>query len=120
VRAGDRERVELLLCAGASADSADSHGVPALHAAAMHNRRALVELLLEAGADVERASVDRWGARPLHAALHSQLAAGELKDRLMCTKIKKLKKSLKKKKSKWPSRAFPLCAHVAYILQMSP
>jgi len=75
VRAGDRSEVESLLAGGASADSSDG-GLPALHAACMHNRTELLPLLLAAGADVERRSADAGRGTPLHAALHSPLASG--------------------------------------------
>eukprot|EP00962_Isochrysis_galbana_P057892 scaffold30469_cov67-Isochrysis_galbana.AAC.1 len=71
VRAGERERVERLLRSGADADSADAAGTPALHAACATNRRALIGVLLEAGADVQRRSGDGWRETPLHAALGS-------------------------------------------------
>ena len=70
-RCGHIESVRALLAAGARADIEDSGGATALHHAARHGKRNVVELLLES-VEVDRCdSHDRTSTR--HAAEATQL-----------------------------------------------
>jgi ankyrin repeat protein len=69
---GKRGVVEAALVAGQTVDETDSIGMTALHRAIQGSAEAVVELLLQRGADVERsADTYTFGARALHLAAAS-------------------------------------------------
>ena len=68
VRLGDLPTAQALLSRRADPDSRDGHGLGALHIACAHSQPALLSLLLEAGADIEMPSENRFRVRAIHAA----------------------------------------------------
>lgn len=73
VRSGDADQVsELLDRTPALLTTADSDGSTLLHCAAWKGHVAVVRLLVDRGADVNRQSRNtHWGGTPLHAAAHA-------------------------------------------------
>ena len=69
VKDGDTRAVELFLKAGLHPDTRDKHGVTLLCLAVRNNRRAVVELLLAQGADLDLKSEDRGYSPLMDAAL---------------------------------------------------
>lgn len=76
-KSGDAARVEELLAGDAALVGArDKDGSTPLHRAAWKGHAAVVELLLEAGADVNaRSQNEHYGDTPLHAAAHGNQRA---------------------------------------------
>src|SRR5215470_17942305 len=74
---GDVAKIkELLAENGDLIHARDSDGSTPLHCATWKGQLAVVELLLEAGADVNaRNQNEHWGTTPLHAAAHANQAA---------------------------------------------
>ncbi len=70
VRDGDTKAVELFMKAGFHPDTRDKHGVPLLCLAARGKHRAVVEILIGRGAEVDQQSEDR-GYSPLMDAAHA-------------------------------------------------
>ncbi|MDX1501393.1 MAG: PQQ-binding-like beta-propeller repeat protein [Thermoanaerobaculia bacterium] len=70
-RTGDLERVRALLDEGVPVDAVNKYGSTALNLAAGAGQTAVVRLLLERGADVERAE-EFYGATPLQAAFFNE------------------------------------------------
>lgn len=68
-------RVEILLAAGANVNAASNNkytkGYTPLHFAAEHEQKAIVHILLNAGAKVD--AVDNYGYTPLHCAVEKSL-----------------------------------------------
>jgi ankyrin repeat protein len=75
-KSGDAKRVqELLRTDGALLNARDKDGSTPLHCAAWKGHYEIVELLLEAGADVcAQNGNEHWGTTPLHAAAHANQA----------------------------------------------
>lgn len=76
-KSGDTERVKALLGEDKSlTDARDQDGSTPLHCAAWKGHEAVVELLLEAGADANAQNEnDHWGTTPLHAAAQANQAS---------------------------------------------
>lgn len=76
-KSGDAERIRALLASDKSfVNARDKDGSTPLHCAVWKGHKEVVELLLEAGADVNAHNEnDHWGTTPLHAAAHANQAA---------------------------------------------
>lgn len=66
---GDKEEVKCLLNKGADIDTANVHGLTALHQACLDNNLDMVAFLVDNGADVNRMDNDGW--TPLHTTASS-------------------------------------------------
>ena len=73
---GEKQSVLTLLGQRADPDSFDARGIGALHVACAQSRLWPLLVLLEAGADVELVTRDRWKQRALHVASFSTLGVG--------------------------------------------
>jgi ankyrin repeat protein len=73
---GEKQSVLTLLGQRADPDSFDARGIGALHVACAQSRLWPLHVLLEAGADVELVTRDRWKQRALHVASFSTLGVG--------------------------------------------
>ncbi len=80
-KSGNRPMIALLLAHGAAVDPLDRSGATPLLLALAAERSAVLDLLLEAGADPKREYADKDGRTPLHLA--ARCGRGDLIERLL-------------------------------------